>query len=77
MKQIYRSHCNDMTDGHPGGMDPAVGRYSDDPITVGYPAVDAILSKRTALPSRTQEFHPRALTDPYETVSRHTARATR
>ena len=28
-------------------------------------------------PSRTQEFHPRALTDPYETVSRHTARATR
>jgi hypothetical protein len=29
------------------------------------------------MPSRTQEFHPRALTDPYETVSRHTARATR
>ena len=28
------------------------------------------------IPSRTQEFHPRALTDPYETVSRHTARAT-
>jgi hypothetical protein len=48
---------------------PQIG-YDDEP-----PGEPAVLQSDPP-PSSPREFHPEALTEPYVTVSRHTARAT-
>jgi hypothetical protein len=54
---------------------PKVAYVFDDDVDI-YSEERVKWAQAWRLPSSPREFHPEALTEPYVTVSRHTARAT-